>query len=102
MKYTTDEALNEVLKRGQEMKSQHERKLISTMATIAGVLTFALIGTLGYLVRVPVDGSGKQYGSFILSSEAGGYVLVAVLAFVLGIAFTILVRLVKKNRKVMQ
>ncbi len=99
MKYSTDEALKEVFKRGHEIKAQHERKIISAMATVVGVLTFALIGTLGYLVRVPVDGSGTQYGSFILSSEAGGYVLVAVLAFVLGIAFTILVRLVKKHRK---
>ena len=37
-----------------------------------------------------VTSAGSVYGSFLLSREAGGYVLIALIAFVLGVTVTLL------------
>ena len=43
--------------------------------------------------------TGTVYGSFLISAESGGYVLAAVLAFVLGIVTTLLCLKSRNNRK---
>ena len=43
---------------------------------------------------------GSVYGAFLLSQEAGGYVMTAVIAFALGVAVTLLcLRLQKRNKQ---
>ena len=42
--------------------------------------------------------TGTVYGSFLLSAESGGYVLAAVIAFVLGVCVTLLCLRYKKNK----
>ncbi len=42
---------------------------------------------------------GSVYGSYLLSEEAGGYVLTGVLAFLLGIAFTLLCLSLRNKRQ---
>ena len=43
--------------------------------------------------------TGTVYGSFLLSAESGGYVLAAVVAFVLGIVTTLLCLKIRNKRK---
>ena len=97
MKYGTDEAFEEIKRRGKEIKKKHDRHVTEVLSVASTVTTFALIIVLGMLCNTGVNGKQTDYGSFIISAEAGGYVLTAVVAFVLGAVATFMV-LKYKNR----
>ncbi|MBQ0134292.1 MAG: hypothetical protein KBS46_04090 [Clostridiales bacterium] len=48
--------------------------------------------------KLAVTSAGSVYGSFLLSREAGGYVLIALIAFVLGVTVTLLCLHYRKNQ----
>lgn len=90
MKYTTQEAMQEIMRRSEIVAFRRNRKVCQRLSAAAAVLFAALV-----LVIVVFPGeagtgaSGSVYGSFLLSKAAGGYVLAAVIAFALGIVVTL-------------
>lgn len=76
-----------------------EQKGIHRMTGLAAGLCLLLIGVLVFAPGV-IGSSGSGgiyfYGATILGPEVGGYVIVAILAFALGIIVTILIQ--KKRR----
>ena len=84
MKYTRDEALNEIFKRGKEVKYRHDRRVTRLLEASSLVLVFSLIGVLGVFTG-ETKGSESFYGALMLSENTGGYLLVAAIAFILGI-----------------
>ena len=78
-----------------------ERKKIRRLAASAACMSLML---LGVMVFAPVVSGGTYagvesvYGATILGPEIGGYVIVAILAFSLGIAVAILIQR-KRNKK---
>lgn len=90
MKYTTDEAMREIMKRSDKIEKKRERRktniLTGMSVSLIAVLTIVIGIVPGRAVTVP---EGTTYGSFLLSPEAGGYVLVALLAFAIGIIITV-------------
>lgn len=102
MKYDRAETLREVLRRRDILLKKRRRRAIQSLSCLSLALTAMLLTTIRQLAdpgAAGVDGSAASvYGSFLLSDEAGGYVLVGVAAFVLGIVFTFLcLRLRKTN-----
>ncbi len=89
MKYTTDEALEEIYRRGEQIKDRHDRRVTNILSASSFVVGFLLVGLLSYYSGTGVDAVGQSYGSFLLFPDAGGYVLVAVVAFVLGVLITV-------------
>ncbi len=99
MKLTNEEALKEILVRGGKvLKKRRERSLKILSGTSACLFT-ALIATI-CLMPGEFPGAYSQssvYGAFLLSPQAGGYVLAAVIAFVTGVTFTLLCQRCRKN-----
>ena len=99
MKYTADEAFEEIKKRGRHLKLEHEVRLARLTGALSCVVSLALLG----FVRV-FSGSemgsdtSKHYVSFILSAKSGLYILLAVIFFVLGVSVTLTIQHYKKQK----
>ena len=72
--------------------SRHINKICIAAAAAALVLT---IGSLGDSVAGME--SGSTYGSFLLPTQAGGYVLAAVVAFAVGVGVTLGIQRYRKK-----
>ena len=92
MKYAKDMEFDEILKRGSIIKQKHYRKMMKIYSTATLVLSFALIGLFGIFMRSGAVGNDSAYGSFILPVETGGYVLLFILSFALGVVVTLFLK----------
>ena len=99
MKYAPDEALTEILRRSERVAWRRKRRSGQRLTGICSALLAVLV--LGITVmpeKLAVTSAGSVYGSFLLSREAGGYVLIGLIAFVLGVAVTLLCLHYRKNQ----
>jgi putative copper export protein len=91
MKYDQEEAVREILKRKDAFLIRRVKKTIRSLSYASAAITAMLVAVV---VRLTDMGNAwtdqSVYGAFLLSKEAGGYVLIGVLAFALGIVFTLL------------
>ena len=92
MKYTKDEALNEILKRGRKIREKRNKRITDALSTATVISTFILFLSISIFTGNAVTGTNSAYGSFLLPTEVLGYVLVAVIAFVLGVIITVIAR----------
>ena len=91
MKYTTEEAVAEIMRRSDQIIIRRDRRACRRLSGAAGALLTALVLVSALLPETAAPAyNGSVYGSFLLSAEAGGYVLAAVIAFALGVAVTLL------------
>ena len=98
MKYTTEKALNEIKRRARKIKQRHEKRITNILTGSASFCLIALFAVISAFSDSQVFGAQSEYGAFILPAETGGYVLVAVIGFTLGILITLLInRLKRKN-----
>ena len=97
MKYTQDEQLEKIMARGDELRKKKERRVTGILAASATALTAFLVICIGAIGKTGQAAPASAYGSFLLNEKAGGYVLVAVLAFALGAVITGLI-LVRRRR----
>ena len=73
MKYTTEEALAEIMRRSEQIMIRRDRRACRRLSGAAGALLAALV-----LVIAVMPGGGAAaptesvYGAFLLSREAGG------------------------------
>lgn len=96
MKYTKDEALEEIIKRGRKIRDKRNKRITCALSTATVIATFILFLSISIFTGNVVTGTHSAYGSFLLPTEVLGYVLVAVIAFVMGVIITVIVR---KNNK---
>ncbi|MBQ3390761.1 MAG: hypothetical protein IJG57_06810 [Firmicutes bacterium] len=91
MRYDTDQALSEVLRRRTvQIEKKRERRVTRGLSGAAAVLTIALVAVIHGLTGPGVGEIGESfYGAFRLSQSAGGYVLAGVIAFILGAVVTL-------------
>ena len=91
MQYTIDQAVRETRRRAERLRRRRERR--QTRLLGGAVLTLiCILGGYGYQL-IPQHWTVLEllpYGSFLLPGEAGGYVLTGVIAFIIGIAVTML------------
>lgn len=99
MKYSTDEALSEIMKRRKQVVIAREQRACRMLSAFVAI-TFA--GLITIIVALQGENAAEStssvYGSFLLSQEAGGYVLTALVAFALGVTVTILCLRYKKMK----
>ena len=102
MKYTTEEALAEIMRRSDQIIIRRDRRACRRLSGAAGALLTALVLVIALLPETAAPAyNGSVYGSFLLSAEAGGYVLAAVIAFALGVVITLLcLKQRQKNRDI--
>ena len=96
MKYSNQEQLNEILSRSKKLTERKEHRIMQSLYVTATALTFVLMLCIGAFTGKHSMNKTSSYGSFLLSEEAGGYILVAIIAFVVGI---IVATLIYKQRK---
>lgn len=100
MKYTPDEALSQILRRSERIALRRKRRSCQRLTGICSALLAVLV--LGITVmpeKLAVTSAGSVYGSFLRSREAGGYALIALIAFVLGVAVTLLCQHCRKKQE---
>ena len=101
MKYSIEESLRQIETRSRKIRYRKQRRNVGLLATMT-VLVLMVSIAVGYsLVGMKEPGSlGSVYGSFILSEEAGGYVIVGVLCFVAAVILTLVcVRYKERNEQ---
>ncbi|MBO4399711.1 MAG: hypothetical protein J5795_06225 [Lachnospiraceae bacterium] len=91
MKYGIDESLARIEARGREMKIHKKRKQAGILVTMIVLLTVVSSVTMYRRVGLePITESSSSYGAFMLSEEAGGYILVGVICFTAAVVLTLL------------
>lgn len=91
MRYDQNSALKEVLRRRDVLLVTRTKKLIRNLSAATVSLAVMLVISVVNFTAIVNPGTGLSvYGAFLLSAEAGGYVLIGVLAFILGVLFTLL------------
>ena len=99
MKYSKEDALKEIKRRAKVIKEKHERRTFKVWASVACLSLIALFAVIGEFSGTEISGMQTAYGSCILSAKMGGFVLAAVLGFVLGVSVTLIVKYTKDKKK---
>ena len=100
---TTDEQMREILRRKEVYgESRALRRKMALEGTVCGVCAALMVTAVYFLPRVE-GASGqtpiRQYGSMVLRLPAVGYAVIALLAFILGVAATLLCRHWRQHRQ---
>ena len=92
------ERLDEVFRRAENIRRKQDKKRIAVLGGTGAALTVCLILVIG---AVPRQGTAKPeataLGAFLLGPETGGYVIVALLAFILGIIVSGVTRSIRET-----
>lgn len=86
---TQKQFLDEIHDRAAKLRQAKERRRTAAWSAICVMLTVLLAVET---VTPHVPDTGMLTGTSLVSAETGGYVLTAVVAFMLGVAVTVLLR----------
>ena len=90
LKYDSDAEFQEILRRSETLRKKKERCTIQALASsFAAFLVLLILGVCLFSRRETTEEIRSVYGAFLLPAEAGGYVLAAVAAFVIGVIVTV-------------
>lgn len=93
MKYDNDTALSEILHRSSRLKKKNEQNRLRILCASSVSLFVLLVLSIGIVFRdVAPDRGQSVYGSFMLPTNSGGYVLAALIAFIAGVVVTMVIR----------
>lgn len=100
MKYTTDEALKEIAKRGKKIRRKRAEQITRALCACISALVIVLVGAFSIFAGSGIREPQTYYGSLVFSSDIGLYVLIGVLCFWLGIMVAvILINISRKKHK---
>ncbi|MDO4400809.1 MAG: hypothetical protein Q4D27_07675 [Coriobacteriia bacterium] len=88
----TDERMDKVLRKASRMKRRRARMALPALSACAVLLGVGLIGAIGAFggFGSPVSVDDLYGASSLMGSEAGGYVIVALLAAALAVVVTLI------------
>ena len=100
---TSEERVQELHRRMDDMKKEKERRVFRIEAAAAGVLSLAAVIVMALLIsRMPMIGPEAQEagaaGSIFANNVSLGYIVVALLAFFLGTVVTVFCVRIKKQK----
>ena len=99
---TYDEQLGQVMARASRLRAHASARRAATFDAVAAAVCLALLcfvfTTIPRLDTAASDLAGAQYGSLVLTGPALSYVVICVLAFLLGVFVTLLVMHVRRWR----
>ena len=97
MKYTTEKAIKEIKRRARTIRQKHDRRVTNILASTACISLTVLFAVIGGFSGSEISKAQTEYGALILSSEASGFLLTAVVGFTLGVLATIGVKRLKEK-----
>lgn len=90
---TNEERMRMLHERAMQLQQQNGKRFAHRIGGICTVLLVALIGIIAGLQGQPAElAKGDFTASSLLAQSAGGYVLVAAIAFMLGVVVTIAIK----------
>ena len=100
MKYDQDSALCEILRRSDILQKKKEQVRVNVLCASSTSAFALLVLSIGILSRkASLDQGQTAFGAFLLPSNAGGYVLAAVIAFIAGVVVTLLIYRNQEKKK---
>ena len=100
---TTDEQMNEIMRRSESLKAKKAMNDYIIGFSIAIAACLALIVLVGASIAnispETADNSLSQYGSLVISAPYMGYVVIGLLAFILGVLVTLLCRRIREFKQ---
>ena len=97
VKYSTDEAIKEIVKRGKKIRRKRADRITHALCACMSALVIILVCAFSIFAGNGIREPQTYYGSLVFSSDIGLYVLIGVLSFWLGILVAVI--LVKKSHK---
>jgi len=82
--------LDEIFRRAEAIRRRQEANRARLLGGATVALALALITMIGGFAGHGTEVHGTALGAFLLGPEAGGYVIVALIAFALGIVLALL------------
>lgn len=98
LRYSTDAAIEEILRRGKQIRAKKENRTTRVLFTGMFSLFIALVAVISFLSNTGAEPTPTFYGSFVISNEVSPYVFTAVIAFFIGILTTILFKCFYKKK----
>ena len=98
----TEDQLREIARRADGLRRvRRDRRLLLAQGTSVAVCLVLIVAAAVFMPRFGTDsvGGGGAYGSVILSSPALGYIVIGVLAFLLGVCATLLCLHMRRRRR---
>lgn len=100
---TTDEQMNEIMRRSKSLKAKKSMNDYLIGFSIAIAACLALIVLVGASIAnvnpETTDNTVSQYGSLVISAPYMGYVVIGLLAFILGVLVTLLCRHIREFKQ---
>ena len=98
MKHDIDEMLREVTVRSDRIIQRREILKTRILSCMTVMLTIAFVSVMS-IISGGFGAKGQQsvYGSFLISEETGGYIIVAIIAFAIGVTVTLLTQKYRKR-----
>lgn len=100
---TTDEQMNEIMRRSESLKAKKSMNDYLIGFSIAIAACLALIVLVGASIAnvnpETTDNTVSQYGSLVISAPYMGYVVIGLLAFILGVLVTLLSRRIREFKQ---
>lgn len=100
---TTDEQMNEIMRRSESLKAKKSMNDYIIGFSIAIAACLALIVLVGASIAnvnpETTDNTVSQYGSLVISAPYMGYVVIGLLAFILGVLVTLLCRRIREFKQ---
>lgn len=91
MRYDIDESMRLIQIRSREIIYRKKRRNIYYLATLAAAVFIAFVVTIYSLTGFGQASVGSSaYGAYMLSEEAGGYIVIGVICFVLAVILTLI------------
>jgi len=98
LKHDIDEMLREVTVRSDRIIQRREILKTRILSCMTVMLTIAFVSVMSIISRgFGVKSQQSVYGSFLISEETVGYILVAIIAFTLGVTVTLLTQKYRKR-----
>ena len=97
MKYSKDEALDEIMKRGRIIKKKHDKRNTVILSSATALSAFILVITVS-IFGGGAAGTYSAYGSFVLNNDSIQYVVEALATFLFGSVVTIAIYKIRNSR----
>ena len=98
MKYSKDQAFDEIMNRGKIIKKKHDKRNTVILSTATVLSAFLLIVSVSIFAGGGASGTYSTYGSFVLNNDSIQYVVEALATFLFGSVVTVAIYKIRNSR----